>query len=67
MADIADTVVNIEMRKRNATNDGWIVEHPKTTSQMVVMESGKDLETDFVAHKADNLNYKRIVSMGGMV
>lgn len=27
---MADTIIDLEMRQRNANNDGWIIMHPLT-------------------------------------
>lgn len=47
---MADTEINIEMRERNSTNDGWIIKHPKSKAANVLFADGTTVE----AHKADN-------------
>lgn len=58
---MADTIINIEMRQRNANNDGWIIEHPVTKATNVVAADGT---TTFESHLAEsptkttaNINY----------
>ena len=47
---MADTEVNIEMRERNANNDGWIIKYPKTKGSQVVAADGT---TTFESHLSD--------------
>jgi hypothetical protein len=44
-----DTEVNIEMRKRNSTNDGWIIRYPVTKAANVKTAGGSDVETTLAA------------------
>lgn len=50
MADIADTIIDIEMRARNAANTGWIIEHPVTKAANVKAADGI---TTFQSHLAE--------------
>ncbi|MBU3216641.1 hypothetical protein LL033_17470 [Clostridium estertheticum] len=45
MSDIADSIINIEMRERNASNNGWIIEHPLTIGENVSISDADNVFT----------------------
>ncbi|MCB2340907.1 hypothetical protein [Clostridium estertheticum] len=45
MSDIADSIINIEMRERNANNNGWIIEHPLTIGGNVSIADASNVFT----------------------
>lgn len=54
MADIADTIIDIEMRERNVANTGWIIEHPITVAKNVIAADGV---TTFESHLTDYVKH----------